>query len=681
MHTPTVWFEPEHVRRLYLLLSLVFWLGGAACHAHGGDPEARVIHRASEITGEKVSATQGHAAGSLTSMSGFTGATAGPYTAGASAGMPAIPVFKASSGTSITPKAAVDTSAELHSAEQMWERLQHTEAVGEHYYGFVQDFVWMGFTLENHSEVTPWYLEVSNNHINQIRLYTRVRSRAGPSEWVESAVTGRASAFSTRPVPHVNFVFDVELAPHTPTDVVLLLDKRRSSIHYPVRIWTANAFQAAQQRHYTFFGLYFGIFGIVALTSLVAFLFTRHRIYFWYLCYVLSVGLFVFVDIGLAQQYIYPESAVMGGNARMGLSYALVFTFIMFTMSYFRTGQHFPLAHRLLRILCIIIGAIAFTHTFFTGFAQQHVTLILYLLYLSILATISLALWVAVKYMRVERNTAILFIAAFSFIFVAAVIFIMNEFALIHLPALLFTPIQIGSAMEILCLSAALAWQVRFVEKKHHMLADRVHRLEKERLSAYIQGTEKERSRIALELHDAIGSKLGQLRRTIESGHKDIPHITCDVKEIIQDVRVISHKLAPPGLNMAGLCSQIDQLVAEVGASSEVNYSFQCVDVPERLPEELAIQLFRIVQEAIQNIEKHSDAEAAEIQLICHSGELVLTINDDGKGYDTQKTTNNGIGLENIKSRVRYIKGEMVVSAVPQKGTDLMITVPVQMPG
>ncbi|MDG5766046.1 7TM diverse intracellular signaling domain-containing protein [Balneolales bacterium ANBcel1] len=591
--------------------------------------------------------------------------------------IPATPLQRALSGSLITGDAAVDTSATLLTPGEAWARLQQSETYGDHYYGFAQHFVWMGFTLANKSDANTWYLEVANNHINHIRLYSRVHSPSGLSDWFEIAYTGRTSPFSTRPVPHFNFVFDLDLAQQTSSDFVLLLDKRRSSINYPVRMWTMTDFNSVQQRHYAYFGLYFGIFGIVVLTTLVAFLFTLQRIYFWYLCYVMSVGLFVFVDIGLAHQYLYPESSTIGGASRIGLSYLLVFTFNMFTMSYFRTRDNYPLVHRLFWILCAIIIGIAFTHAFFTSFAQQHVTYILYLLYFDILASISLALWVAFKYLTIERNTAILFILAFSFIFVAGTIFIMSEFGLIQTPDLLFTPIQIGSVMEIVFLSFGLAWQVRFVEKRQIALADKVHRLENEKLSAYIQGTEKERSRVAAELHDNIGSKLGQLRRTIESGQNNMRRITRDVQEIVQDVRVISQKLAPPGLKLVGLAPQIERLVLEVNQSSTISYTFQSVDVPDDLPEDITIQLFRIVQEGLQNIEKHSQADKAEIQLICHSDQLVLTIDDNGKGFDLENSSTNGIGLDNIRKRVSYMKGEIMVTSVPGTGTEMMITVPV----
>lgn len=208
MLIPTAWLDAEHVRRLYLLITLAIWLHSVPCHAYGVALQAWLKGPAIEPTKQGFLAAGVSPEEKLASASGMAYAPKESQTAEVSSGLQTIPLFSASSGVSITPKAAVDTSAELLSADKMWERLQNTKAVGEQYYGFVQDLVWMGFTLENYSEITPWYLEVSNNHINHIHLYTRVRSQDGPSEWVESAVTGRASRFSTRPIPHVNFVFD-----------------------------------------------------------------------------------------------------------------------------------------------------------------------------------------------------------------------------------------------------------------------------------------------------------------------------------------------------------------------------------------------------------------------------------------------------------------------------------------
>lgn len=590
--------------------------------------------------------------------------------------IPTIPVTLHSSGTSVNPMAVADTTALLPGPDHAWERLKQSKAAGDDFYGFTQDFVLMGFSLANQSDYGSWYLEVRNPHINSIRLYTRTSTQAGYSEWAEAVLTGRTTPFSTRPVPHFNFVFDLDLAQEAKVDILLIFDKRRSSIYYPVRLWSMKHFSAVQQRHYAYFGLYFGIFGLIVLISLVAFLFSFQRIYFWYFFYVLSVGLFVFVDIGLAHQYIYPESGTIGGASRIGLSYLLVFTFNMFTMSYFRTSKNYPVVHRLFLTLCATVAAIAFSHTFFTEWTQQNATYVLYLLYLVIIASITLALWVAFRYIRFERNTAILFILAFSFIFIAGIIFILGEFGLISIPDLLFTPIQIGSVMEIIFLSFGLAWQVRFVEKKQIKLTEKVHRLENEKLNAYIQGTEKERSRVAAELHDAIGSKLGQLRRNMEAGHNGLPQTTRQIKDIIDDVRIISHKLSPPSLVLTGLAPQIERLVLETDQTSRVTYSYQAVDVPENLPDDLTRQVFRIVQEGIENIEKHSAAEKAEIQLICHRDQLVLTLEDNGKGFDTTDASKNGIGLSNIKKRVAYLKGEVMITSAVGRGTGLMLTIP-----
>ncbi|MDI6402888.1 ATP-binding protein, partial [Balneolaceae bacterium ANBcel3] len=130
------------------------------------------------------------------------------------------------------------------------------------------------------------------------------------------------------------------------------------------------------------------------------------------------------------------------------------------------------------------------------------------------------------------------------------------------------------------------------------------------------------------------------------------------------------------GLKLSGLASQIERLVLEAHQSSPIQYTFQSVDVPDDLPEDITIQIFRITQEGIQNIEKHSQARKAEVQLICHCDQLVLTIDDDGKGFDATAASPNGIGLENIKKRVTYMKGEVMISSVPGSGTEMMVIIP-----
>ncbi len=576
-------------------------------------------------------------------------------------------------GTFITDMLSVDTTAYLVDPDYVWNRMAQSSFKGDYFNGFIQDYLWAGITFSLPGDRNEWLLEIQNPHINFITLYTRVE---GSDEWVTMAETGRATVFSTRDRPHFNFVFELASGQAESIDVLFLLDKRRSSIDYPVKIWLTDTFMASQQRQYAFIGIYFGVFAIVVLITLIAWLISLRSIYFWYLCYVATLGLFVFTDIGLAHQYLYPDSAILGGNIRIFLSYILIITFNIFTISYFRTRVTFPLLHRLLLGLVLIVAGIAFLHLFFTEWMYTNVTYVLFVLYAAILTSIFIAFLTAIKYLEIELFTASLFIVAFAFVLFAGILFILSEFGILNRPNTLFTPIQIGSVLEIIFLISGLAWQVRVVEKKQLAANEKVRILENKNLRSYIDGTERERNRVAMDLHDNIGSKLGQLRRDIEQDLLKPAKLIDEIQNVVEDVRFISHKLSPQGFQITGLDETVRHLISETNRNSDIEYAFQVLDVPKVLSETVTVQLYRIIQEAIQNIEKHSKATRAEIQLIHHERELVLTIEDDGIGFKGTEGVQHGIGLKNIKKRAAILGGTASFSSQPGDGVSVIITLP-----
>ncbi|MCH8556676.1 MAG: hypothetical protein LAT84_02585 [Balneolia bacterium] len=590
----------------------------------------------------------------------------------ASAQLSVIELDSEISGQPATELIAVIKTSEEITADEALNRFANDAQSGSHYYGFVQDYVWIGLSLKNRSAASSWIVEIQNPNINFIDFYARTGS--GEPELLTS--TGRAAPMSSRDFKHTNFAFAIEVPPGKTTEVLFLLDKRRSSLQYPVTIWSQNHFFQQQQLNYAYYGLYFGAFIFVALVSIIAYLLSFYTRILWYLLYMLSVGIFVFVDLGLAQKYVYPESQVIGGHARIGISYFMIITLNLFVMSYFSTKRYFRLIHRVITGCLVAIGLLAATHLFFTAFAVQNATVIIIVLYATVLCSFGSAILAALRYFMVDKYSSLLFIGAFSFIFAAGLLFICTEFGLITLPSMLFTPIQIASLLEIAFLSAGIVWQVRLAKKEHALLVGKISRLENENLRAYIKGSEKERERVAMELHDEIGSRLSQLNRNVASKRAGENAIKKEISSVIQQVRLLSHKLSPFGLSVHGLSEAIHQMVREVNESSSVRYSFQAVDIPDDLPDEKAVQLFRIVQESIQNIEKHSRAQTAEIQLICVDGDIVVTIEDDGVGILPEENRSRGIGMYNIEKRVAYVGGKLSVASQPGDGVEIMVTMP-----
>jgi len=578
-------------------------------------------------------------------------------------------------GSRVNDIIKVDTSTAMLTPDQVWERMHDVDITGGYYEGFTQEFHWLAFTLDNSSESDIWLLEITNPHLNGVKMWIR---SAETVHWQLTDSTGRNADFYSRRVSHYNYAMRLDLPLESSTDVVLMLDKRGSSISYPIRVWSISAFNRAQQKNYILYGVYFGVFAIILLVIASTYIFSQRIVFLWYFLYAASVAVFVFNDIGLAHQYLYPGSDSIGSLMRVGMTYLMVLSFNLFTISYFQTKTLFRKSHWILSGVCAGVMLHAGLYLIISSWFRTNITPLLFVLYAMVIISILTALVVAFLYVKRDRYPAYFFIAAFGFIFLASFVFLLGEFGVVDQFGYLFTPIQLGYAAEIIFLSGGLAWQVRSVEKSKIALNERIARLETENLRAFIDGTEEERNRVAMDLHDSIGNRLAQLKRSMEKERMNPLQQQHEISGIIAAVRQLSHRLTPPGVEFFSLEEQIQQLVEAARKDSKVTYEFQAVDVPDELPKDIRLQLSRIVQEGIQNIEKHSNATRAEIQLIGHPDELVLTLEDDGVGVQGEIPSGKGIGMENIRRRAVFMDALVAFTSQPGQGMQLMVTVPLK---
>jgi signal transduction histidine kinase len=125
---------------------------------------------------------------------------------------------------------------------------------------------------------------------------------------------------------------------------------------------------------------------------------------------------------------------------------------------------------------------------------------------------------------------------------------------------------------------------------------------------------------------------------------------------------------------MAGLKKMIYELGYQTEQIGSLKVDIQFYDFPDQLPVEVSAQLYRIVQEAINNVQKHADAQNIDMQFFGYPEELIITIDDDGKGISA--TSKDGIGIQNMKARAEGLNGSFEISSKANKGTSLLFRIP-----
>jgi signal transduction histidine kinase len=200
---------------------------------------------------------------------------------------------------------------------------------------------------------------------------------------------------------------------------------------------------------------------------------------------------------------------------------------------------------------------------------------------------------------------------------------------------------------------------------------------------------EQERTKMARELHDGLGSMLSGIKHSFTAMTKDLTlndkqqllfHSNLDkLNESIRELRNISHNMASDTLVKFGLENSLRDYCSNVSINSGIPVSFTAIDTKDlNIGEERSVHIFRVIQELFQNIIKHADAGSVVVQISNNNKQVYLTVEDDGKGFDLLAIKKqDGIGLKNIESRIRLLKGALDYKTAPGKGTSVMIIIPI----
>jgi two-component system, NarL family, sensor kinase len=205
--------------------------------------------------------------------------------------------------------------------------------------------------------------------------------------------------------------------------------------------------------------------------------------------------------------------------------------------------------------------------------------------------------------------------------------------------------------------------------------------IEIEKLSATLQGEEKERTRIARELHDGIGGLLTAAKLNFETAmlhHTPIRSSTYMnqgidlLKMSAAELRNTAHHLMPEILLQGGLVEAVKYYCQSLGQNGKTEFVLQVLGTPIKMPAEFELTVYRMLQELMQNILKHAGAKHAIVQISFHENDLAITVEDDGVGFAGKESTRrDGMGITSIEERIKHLSGQMHISSEPGEGTSI----------
>ncbi|MET4074338.1 two-component system NarL family sensor kinase [Hymenobacter sp. UYCo722] len=206
---------------------------------------------------------------------------------------------------------------------------------------------------------------------------------------------------------------------------------------------------------------------------------------------------------------------------------------------------------------------------------------------------------------------------------------------------------------------------------------------------AVLQGQEEERRRLARDLHDGLGGMLSTVKHYLAAARsraalpeeattlvtQSIEHLDSSIGEL----RRVARNLMPEALLAFGLAQALQDLCATTQQAGDLRVQLHLHGLETRLPQTLEVELYRLVQELLNNVLKHAQAQEVLVQLMRHGPELHLVVEDDGRGFDPT-VAGTGVGMRSVQARARYLGGTLEVQSAPGQGTSigLELRVPVE---
>jgi len=474
---------------------------------------------------------------------------------------------------------------------------------------------------------------------------------------------GDLDARSAWPLSHPWPIFPVAADSGDP---IYLRAASAGSLNLPLQFWQERAFWQHDLLAQTGYGLYYAVLLSLALYNLFLWTVVRDRAYLYYVLYLSGLLLFQASFSGHATWLLWPESPAWGSAATaVGLGAAIGFgSFFVINMG--RTAVAAPRWHRGLQGLALI------------SFLAVACAPWSYRLALAVLLAAASA--AAILFLGAVLTSLLAGVRQARFLLIGFVSF-MPGGVLLVLRALDMVPenwwtvhsYQIGSALEALLLSFALADRINLLNRERDAARAALDRERDETSRRLIEVQDAERRRIANDLHDSLGQHLLALlpaTRAIpgEAGER----MGSGLRTAVREVRRIARSLYPQQLDRLGLAASLRSLVEQMMPATGVRFD-SAIDSCEPSRKQ-ALALYRIAQEALSNVIRHSGAQHAQLHWRCHNGGAELVVEDDGIGLGPDAMAGNGQGLASMRARAQRLGARFAIESAPGAGTRVRVS-------
>ena len=422
-------------------------------------------------------------------------------------------------------------------------------------------------------------------------------------------------------------------------------------------------------------GIYFGIMLLMVLYNLCIYFSLHDRSYLYYVIYGTFMILMNACLTGYAFEYLWPAYPSFNKYEDL-ITAGLGISGILFAMNFLQTKKYYPRMHKVL-----ISYSGVFVICMFLVFTQ-HFLLATVIAEIGSLALIIFLFITAVTLFKKGYKSAKFFLYAWSILLLSISIYILKDFDLIPYNTLTIYSMQMGSSLEALLLSFALADKIN-LSKKEKWEIQELHRAEL--LNNELETKQQTLQFIGRELHDNIGQKItlaaiyAQKMDFSNIDHDTIQQwngITKILNDSLEELRDLSRSLTETRLENYTLTQLLTLEAEKINATGICLVSLEVSDHAFTMNVTAKNFLLRIIQEFIQNSLKHSGCTKIMVTLNHTESGLMIMVSDDGKGFDLHAIKGEGIGLSNMERRIKIIGGTFDLQSQSGKGTVLNLYIP-----
>lgn len=422
-------------------------------------------------------------------------------------------------------------------------------------------------------------------------------------------------------------------------------------------------------------GIFYGVLVALMIYNLFAFITLRDITYLLYVLYILFSG----ISTLILNNYIlvfFPGAGWLN-EMTTGLPGGMLFG-VLFTNAFLRVKRHAPWVYKLSLPLLVFLLLIPVAAIFISW-------PVMYLV-LETAIYITFAYWLlagVTVYMKGFRP-AVYFLVGFTLLIAFGIVYNLRDNDLVPDNDFTRHAAQLGTALEAIILSWALTSKLNFYKREKEALQHQALEQSSAFSKELIRIQEHERKRIASELHDSVGQQLVLIKNRLllfrnKTEAADAQSLSADlsgnVADTIQEIRNISYSLRPYQMDMMGLTQSIQSLADETGDAANIVMEAGIDNIDGLFSPENEMNIYRIVQELLNNMVKHSRATRCTLRVHRAVWLIKIVVTDDGVGFANKNE--HGFGLLGIRERVQIMGGQFIIHPDEGEGAALSVNIPI----